>query len=213
MSIFAFLTSQLTVQVVTIVILILSIALAALITKRYFSKHVRAMFYWSIGMWFFSLGMLLEILFAFNIYSEVLIDSYLLVVALIVAFLALGSMQFVKSTKLKFGTYAFFLFATIFLIYTLLVTKTGNILKNYVVAGNIPTLVAISSSLVTFPAAIILIVVALKSFMISKNKRLLSIIAGVIIVSIAGTLYIVNFPSLLYIAEFLGILLLWYGFI
>ncbi len=47
----------------------------------------------------------------------------------------------------------------------------------------------------------------------TASKKMLSIIAGVIIVSIAGSLYIVHFPAFLYYSEFIGISLLWFGFI
>ena len=53
---------------------------------------------------------------------------------------------------------------------------------------------------------------ALISFKKNKDYRNIVIVAGVLEVSVAGTLYIVSFPSLLYAAEFLGIVLLWIGF-
>ena len=83
---------------------------------------------------------------------------------------------------------------------------------NYVAWGVPPLLVTIFSTLITIPASAVLLVVAIKSYLKTKNKKMLSIIAGVVFVVIAGTLYIVSFPSLLYISEFVGILLLWYGF-
>ncbi|MGD0511551.1 MAG: hypothetical protein ABSA33_06990, partial [Candidatus Micrarchaeaceae archaeon] len=95
---------------------------------------------------------------------------------------------------------------------SLVATKVTNFIVNYIAYGNPPLLVIYSSSIVTFPAAAILITVALKSYLKTKSYRMLSIIIGVVIVSIAGTLYIVQFPSLLYAAEFIGILLLWVGF-
>ena len=41
---------------------------------------------------------------------------------------------------------------------------------------------------------------------------MLSIIAGVVVVSIAGGLYIAAVPVFLYYSEFVGIILLWFGF-
>jgi hypothetical protein len=66
---------------------------------------------------------------------------------------------------------------------------------------------------VTFPAAIILILIAALSYRKTRNPKLISIIIGVVVVSVAGTLYIVQFPAFLYYAEFIGILLLWIGFV
>ena len=75
-----------------------------------------------------------------------------------------------------------------------------------------PLLVTVFSTLITIPASIVLLAVAILGYLKTKNKKMLSIIAGVVFVVIAGTLYIVSFPALLYISEFVGILLLWYGF-
>ncbi len=80
------------------------------------------------------------------------------------------------------------------------------------VFGPLPLSVVITSSIVTFPAAAILIIVAGISYYRGHDKKMLSIILGTIIVSIAGTLYIVQFPAFLYYAEFIGIVLLWLGF-
>ena len=54
--------------------------------------------------------------------------------------------------------------------------------------------------------------IAAISYKRTRSKKMLSIIAGVIVVSIAGTLYIASFPEFLYFSEFIGILLLWAGF-
>jgi len=107
----------------------------------------------------------------------------------------------------------YFTASTIFLIVSLLVTHIGNIILNGIVYGTLPLLVVLSSSFVTFPAAVILIVISLISFRRSRQPKLLSIVVGVLVVSVAGTLYIASFPSFLYIAEFIGILLLWIGFV
>ena len=85
-------------------------------------------------------------------------------------------------------------------------------MQNYVVAGAPPISVIVTSSIATFPAAIVIIWVAAASYIQKRNVKMLSIIAGVIVVSIAGTLYIASFPAFLYYSEFFGILLLWLGF-
>jgi ABC-type siderophore export system fused ATPase/permease subunit len=95
---------------------------------------------------------------------------------------------------------------------TLVLYPVGNIIKEHIVFGVLPLGVTISSSFVTFPAAAFIILIAAISYKKFKSKKLLSIIAGVIIVAIAGTLYIAAIPVFLYYAEFIGILLLWIGF-
>ncbi len=205
-------SDQLIVLVSTFIVFVLSALLAVSLTVRYKKTNQRSFLFWSIGMWLFVIGVLLEIFFAYGIYSQPLIAAYLFVVALLVEFLSLGSLQLVKSTKIRYPYYAYALLAAVFVLYSVATTNIGNILSDYVVFGALPILVVISSSIATLPAAILIIAVAAKEYMQTKSKRLLSIMAGVIIVSVGGTLYIVQVPEFLYFVEFIGIFLLWFGF-
>jgi hypothetical protein len=211
--VFDILTSQLSVEVTTVVTLLLTIFLAAVMTKRYMKRKSVSLMYWSTAIWIFALGVFIEIVFAYGIYSQDLIRSYLFLVAVLVELLALGSMQLVKNRNAKKVYNVFVILSTLLLAYSLMISNIGNIITDYVVFGLLPISVVITSSIITFPAAIILIAVAVKSYLVKRSSKLLSIIAGVIIVSIAGTLYIVQYPAFLYIAEFVGILALWYGFV
>ncbi len=204
--------TQAVVEVSTIIIFLLSAVLAVYLTRNYLRIKARSLIFWSAGLWLFALGVILEILFAFGIYSEFLIATYLFVVALLVNSLALGSMELLKSRKLKWPYYIFSIAAETALLYSLVVSNIGNIISTYVVWGILPLLVVTMSSIITFVAAIILVVIAVMTYLRTKNKKMLSIIAGVIIVSVAGSLYIVQFPAFLYYSEFIGIVLLWFGF-
>lgn len=203
---------QLESLVITIVVFILSLVLTIFLTKSYLRVNKSNLLFWSLGLWAFTIGVLLEILFAYGLYSTFLIDLYLFIVAVLVEFLALGSMELMQSRKLKGSYYLFCIASTIFVLYSLVVSKMPNLISNYIVYGPLPILVVYSSSIVTFPAAAILVIIAALSYRKKKDYRMLSIIIGVIIVSVAGTLYIVSFPAFLYIAEFIGIVLLWIGF-
>jgi hypothetical protein len=203
---------QLEALAITIIVFILSLVLTLIMTQSYIRGRRSSTLFWSIGMWSFTVGVFLEILFALGISPEPLIALYLFIVAVLVESLALGSMELIKSKRLKMAYYLFCIMSTIFVAYSLVVTKVTNFIVNYIAYGNPPLLVIYSSSIVTFPAAAILIIIAAKSYLAKKSYQMLSIIIGVVIVSIAGTLYIVQFPSLLYAAEFIGILLLWLGF-
>ncbi|MEM4772136.1 MAG: hypothetical protein QW460_03960 [Thermoplasmatales archaeon] len=159
------------------------------------------------------MGVALEVVFSVGVFNEALIDVYTLVVAVLVGFLALGSTSLLSRKRLFLSYVLYFALTASFLMVTLLLTHIGNIISRGVVFGPLPMLVVISSSLVTFPAAALLIIISLLSYAKTKSWKLISIVAGVIVVSIAGTLYIASFPSFLYIAEFIGILLLWFGFV
>lgn len=206
------LDTQVITQLSTAVILVLSVVLSIFLTSSYANKKSLNYLSWSIGLWLFTVGVLEEFLFATGFYSSFLIKAYLAIVALLVQFLALGSLQLAGFRKILNFYYIFSLASTVFILYSLYVSSIGNIITSFVVFGPLPLLVIISSSLITFPAAVILIAVAAISYRKTRSNKMLSIIAGVIIVSIAGTLYIAKFPAFLYFAEFIGILLLWAGF-
>lgn len=206
------LASQSAAELTTLVTLLFSLGLSVAISVRYARRRNSSMMFWSIGLWLFTFGALLELMFAVDVYSEGLAKLYLLVVAVLVEFLALGSIQFSRSVRIRNWYYLFVILSTVFMAYSLLVTSVSNMVVNYVVAVSPPMLVIVASSLMTIPASIILVVFAYKAYKARKDPRLLSIIAGVIIVGIAGGLYIAQYPSFLYIAEVAGILLLWYGF-
>jgi hypothetical protein len=200
------------VIVSTLVITLLSAWLAVLLYSNYREKKNLSYVFWSAGLAFFAIGTLLEALFAYGIYSQLLAKFYLFVVAILVVLLGEGSALALRN---KIVTYAFTMFAvaaSLFTLYALAVSTIGNIIVNYVVYGSLPIYVVIASSVATFPAVIMIIAAAVISYRHTHNVKMLSIIAGVIIVSIAGTLYIVQFPVLLYYAEAIGIALLWLGF-
>ncbi|MDE1860455.1 MAG: hypothetical protein KGH72_01935 [Candidatus Micrarchaeota archaeon] len=207
------LVSQISVQAVTMATLLLTIPLAIIMTNRYYRKRSKSLLFWSIGLWLFVLGVWMEVMFAFNIYSEAMIATYLFIVALLVNSLALGSIQFVRSISIRRLYYLFSAASGAALLYSLAVIPTGYILVNYVVAQLPPLQIIALSSAITFPAAVAIVLIALRSYRERPNRKLLSIISGVVIVSVAGSLYIVQFPAFLYVSEFIGILLLWYGFI
>ncbi len=204
--------TQFVVIASTVVIFILSSVLAAYMTKDYLRKKTLSPLFWSIGLWLFALGVALESFFAAGVYSEFLIGMYLFIVAALVNSLAIGSIMLIKNKAIKTIYYIFSVVSLAFLLISVFTSRIGNVMITYVVAGVLPLSVITSSSLVTGPAAVILVVVALKSYLSTKDKKMLSIIAGVVVVSVAGGLYIAAFPAFLYYSEFIGVLLLWIGF-
>ncbi len=201
------------VLISTVITALPSIALAAYLTREYMRGKRKSHLFWSIGIWVFALTVLMETAFSQKIYSSFLIDSYLLLVVVLVELLALGSMQLISNRLYKKAYYAFALVITALNAYLVFTENQGNLIMNYVVAGQ-PTLpVIIASSIATFAAAIVLVVIAAQTYRRTHNRKMLSIIAGVCVVSIAGTLYISSYPYLLYYAEFIGIVLLWLGFV
>jgi len=203
---------EIIVIISTLLITLLSGLLSILLYFNYNEKKNLSYLFWSAGLAFFAIGTFLEALFAYGIYSQILAKLYLFVATLLVLLLGEGSALAIKN---RIVTYTFTIFAiasTLFMLYALSVSTVGNLIVNYIVYGMPPFYIILASSIATFPAAIMIIASAIISYKHTHSIKMLSIIAGVIIVSIAGTLYIAQFPVLLYYAEALGIVLLWLGF-
>ncbi len=207
------LTSQVFTEFSTILILALTVGLAVVLTRAYAKSKARSHLFWSIGLWLFALSVLLEVLFAFGVYSGFMIGMYLFLVVALVESLAMGAVALYKSRKLEMYFGAFAIASLAFAAYSIATSTIGNVLTNHVVFGVLPIMIITASSIGTFPSAVALIAIAAISYRKKKNPKMLSIISGVVIVSAAGTLYISGFPSFLYYSEFVGILLLWLGFV
>ncbi len=207
-----FVTSEAFVLISVIIIFVLTIGLTVVMLKKYLKTQYLSLFYWSLGIIVFTFAVLLEIIMAANIFSRFLIDFYLFLVAILVNFLALGSFALFGNRKFLFYYNIYSIISIIFFIITLIIYPVGHIIIHHIVFGPLPLMIVISSSAITFPAAVLIIIIAAISYRKSKNAKLLSIIAGVLVVSTAGTLYIAAIPVFLYYAEFIGIVLLWVGF-
>ena len=203
---------QLIVLVSTIIIALLSAILAMFLSYNYAVVRKRSYLFWATGMWLFTFGVVLEIVFAFGVENLALNDIYLFVVAVLVEALALGSVYLYKNAKIKLAYFSYSIIMAILNVVVLAYSNVGNIISNYVVYGPLPLGVVVASSLATFPAAAVLIASAALGFAHGHSRKMLSIIAGTVVVSIAGTLYIAAYPEFLYYAEFIGIVLLWLGF-
>ncbi|MGC8496034.1 MAG: hypothetical protein ACP5MX_02405 [Candidatus Micrarchaeia archaeon] len=196
----------------TLFITLLSALLSALLFSDYAKRKTLNYLFWGLGLALFALGTFIEALFAAGIYGALLAKFYLLIVAMLVVSLGEGSIMMLKSHAAKYAYSAFAIFSFMLMIYALAYSSIGNIVSNYIVYGVLPLPVVVASSIATFPASLVIIATALLSYLKTHSRKMLSIILGVIVVSIAGTLYIVQFPVLLYYAEALGIVLLWIGF-
>ncbi len=200
------------VFVSTMIIFALSFILSALVSLSYTRIRSPNQLLWSIGMWVFAVCALLESFFALGSYSQFLIKLYLLLVAVLVEFLAMGSVVLLKKRVFSYLYAAYSITVTAFLVYSLAASGSlGNLIRDGVVSGSLPTAVTIGSVLITAVGATLLILISMVSYVKERNPRLLSIILGVLVLSAGGALYITAFPSFLYLSEFLGILLIWFG--
>lgn len=204
--------AQIEALAATIIVTIFSILLAVLMTQSYLRNKKRSNLFWSMGLWVFVVSAFLEIIFALNIYYQILMAVYLFAVVILVQFLSLGSIQLISSKKTIYGYTIFTALVAVMALASVAVGPITDLIKNYIVFGQPSLFIVIASSLATFPASVVLIWVAAIGYKNTRSKKMLGIILGVFIIAIAGTLYITYFPSFLYIAELFGVFLLFYGF-
>ena len=205
-------TLQIIVVVSTIFISLATFLLSSRLLIKYRKTKLNSYLFWGLGISLFGAAALLEVIFALNIYSTILIDLYLFIVVLVVQFLSIGSMQMVKEKMYRYIYYLFSAAIALLAFLSIVYTNQGYLIQNYVVAG-LPTIsVIITSTIATVASSIVIVALAILSYLKKRSNKMLSIIAGVVVVACAGTLYIASFPELLYYAEFLGTLLLWFGF-
>jgi hypothetical protein len=204
---------QLSVFITTIVISTSTFLLSKGLVERYAKdRKMYSYMFWGAGIWLFGFTTLLEAMFAINIYSTLLADMYLFLVILLVELLALGSIQLVKNAGYRKAYYAFATAVSLIALFYIATANQPYLIVNYVVAAPLAINVALWSSVATFAASIVIVAVALKGYLYGHSRKLLSIIAGVIVVAVFGTLYIAALPEFLYFAEFAGMVLLWIGF-
>ena len=195
------------------VVLVLSLGLAVVMGNKARKSKSPSLLFWFSAMVIFTASIFLELLFSVGEYDQFSLKMYVFLVALLVELLALGSV-FLTSSKILHILYVAYSLATSSgLAISLYVFPLGRMIVSHVFYGPLPLSDTIMSSAATFPAAAIIVVKAAMDLRKGFNPNLASIIAGVVVVSVAGTLYIAGFPSFLYLAEFVGIFLLWLGFV
>ena len=151
----------------------------------------------------------------FGYWSQPLIQSYIFMVALLVGLLSTGSVSMLKSGWMRgawLGYIVLMSIATAYFCFTTPVDRSAVV--NGVIIGALPQLDVISSTLVTAPAATMLIALALYSTYRHRTMGTLFIAAGAIVLSVSGSLFALrSFPAAFYYSQFTGILLIFLGFI
>lgn len=203
---------QIEALLATGIVTIFAGVLAVLMTQAYSRNKQSSHLYWSAGLWVFVVSAFLEILFAYGYYSAFAMALYLFTIVILVQLLSLGSIQLVQSNRIRYGYTLFTAIVAVIALISVAVGPITNLVKSYVVLGQPTLFIILASSLATFPAAIVLIWVAAMGYKKSRSPKMLSIIAGVFVISLAGFLYITYFPAALYLAELVGVFLLFYGF-
>ncbi|HTT45210.1 MAG TPA: hypothetical protein VMH38_04255 [Thermoplasmata archaeon] len=197
-----------------LVLSVIALLLSVLVLSRYVRETQRCHLYWGVGLLLFFVTLVQEAVLDLGVWSQLLIQSYLILVAVLVGILSLGSAQLSLHGRWR-PLYFGYIGATsaALVVVGLLVTIPTSIVAQGVVSGVPPTSITVLSSLVTVPAALLLILSSLYGVVRQRRYHLLYIAVGTAVISAAGALYLVSFPVSLYYAEFVGMLLLFLGFV
>jgi len=194
---------------------VLSLALAILAGRKYLLDKTRALFFWTVGLALVFVTVAEEALLYWGTWSQLLIQSYVFFVAALVGVLSLGSAELSLSYRLRLVYGGYIVAATVLMgVLTFTTTFSSSVmLQSGVVTGLPPTLVQEGSILLTVPGALLMIIASLLAVIRKKRWNMLYIATGAIVLSASGSLYVASAPVTLYYGEFIGIFLLFLGFI
>lgn len=207
-------TASPTIAVSLVVLAGISVVLGVLILRRFWPNRRFCHLYWGAGLFLSGVTLLQEAAFYLGAWSQLFVQTYFILVALLVGVLSLGSAELSLPTRWKRVWFGYIAAASLALVIVgYLYAVPTSVVVAGVLSGMPATPVIIVSSLVTFPGAALLIASSLYGVVRDRRLYLLFITAGAIVFSVAGSLYLVSFPVSMYYAEFLGTALLFLGFV
>jgi hypothetical protein len=193
----------------------LLLALTVRALAQYRTAPTRARIMWGTGLLFATGAMLVEAVVFWGADSGGMLQAYVFFSAAIVGVLSLGATRILRSPRVE-RAYTYYIVATVGLVALvsfLTPLPPATMVTDGIITGDPPLLLLVLSSLVTFPATIVLLTASYLSLRRSWRWQTLLMIGGAMILGAGGTLYIASFPVALYYAEFLGIILLFFGLI
>jgi len=197
-----------------IVLSVAALVLTVLVFERYRRERQLCHLYWAAGLFLFFVTLVEEAVLDLGVWSQPLIQSYFILVAVLVGILSLGSAELSLPGRWR-TAYLYYIGLTsgALVVLGFLVPIPSSVMSNGVVSGLPPTSINVLSSLIAYPAAVLLIVSSVYGAVKRHRPNLLYIAAGTLVISAAGTLYLAQLPAILYYAEFVGIVLLFLGFV
>jgi hypothetical protein len=191
------------------------LALSARAFIKFRQSPTRAQMMWGLGLVFATGAMMVESVVYLGSVSSLVLQVYVFFSAAIVGVLSLGATRILRRPKVE-RAYTYYIVATTALVGVfsfLTPLPPGSMVTSGIITGDPPLLLLVLSSLVTFPATVLLLTASYLSLRRSWKWQTLLMIAGALILGAGGTLYIASFPVALYYAEFLGIVLLFFGLV
>ncbi len=191
-----------------------ALLLAVLVLLRFRKERRTCHLYWGVGLFLVFVTLVEEAVLDIGVWSQLLIQSYLILVAVLVGILSLGSAELSLSGRWRTFWFGYIgVMSAALVVVGLMISVPSSIVVDGVVSGLPPTWISVLSSLVTVPGALLLIVSSLYGAIRQRRFNLLYIAFGTAVISAAGALYLVSLPVTLYYAEFVGVVLLFLGFV
>jgi hypothetical protein len=189
--------------------------LLALVLLGRFRRDRRAWhLYWGIGILLVAVTLAQEAVFCFGVWSEALVRAYVVLVAVLVGVLSLGTAELSLSGRARTAWFAYVAVASAACAVVGGVTNVpASVLFQGIVWSGVPTNDVLVSSVLTFPSAALLIVSSAYGAVRARRPNLLFVTVGTGVIAAAGGLYLASFPAALLYAEFVGVVLLFLGFV
>jgi len=169
---------------------------------------------WVGGLAIGAAAMAIETAVFFGASQPVLLQGYVFASAAIVGVLSLGAVHVLRRPLAERAYVAFTLVMVgVVAMFSFLTAPASGMVSNGVITGDPSLLLVVLSSLVTFPATVVLLLASAIALRRSRRWQTILLIAGALILGAGGTLYIASFPAVLYYAEFVGIVLLFFGLV
>ncbi len=188
------------------VLSVVAFVLAMLVLLRFRKERRACHLYWGVGLFLVFVTLVEEAVLDVGVWSQLLIQSYLILVAVLVGILSLGSAELSLSGRWRALWFGYIgVMSAALVILGLMVSVPSSIVVGGVVSGLPPPSIEVLSSLITVPGALLLIVSSLYGALRQRRLNLLYIALGTAVISAAGALYLVSLPVTLYYAEFVGV--------
>jgi len=193
---------------------VVALVLALLVLSKFRRDRRPWHLYWGVGILLVFVTLLEEAALDAGDWSQPLIRSYLVLVAVLVGVLSLGSAELSLAGRWRAAWFGFVgLACAACAVVGALTSVSSSIMFQGVVWRLPPMDVVVASSVVTVPSALMLIVSSLYVVVRQRRFQLLYITVGTAVLSLSGSLYVASFPAAQYYAEFAAVVLLFLGFV
>ncbi len=193
---------------------VISAVFAFLVFHQWLARHKAFQLAWSAGLAMFAVAALAQFFAEAYGWSDAVYRVYYFLAAPLVAVLGVGSASLVnRRLGLAFALYTLVLgIVFAWVVFTAPVNAAA--LQQPIPAGTgFPGSVRLWSPVFTIPGSLLLIGIALLSYWRSRLAFNLAIAVGAIVAAGSGGLASLNVPAVLYLGEFIGIALMFWGFL